>query len=139
MTGVQTCALPIFGLYLDMLTTFVFALGLAFELPLVMLFLQAVGLIQRKTFVKGWRVAILVAFVIAMIVTPDPSPVSQVLMAVPLCALYFLGVWGGKFVGENRIPFTAWRAWPVVVTIGLMVALLFFAGDIATWGSKLWR
>jgi sec-independent protein translocase protein TatC len=127
------------GPYLDMLTMFVAVLGLSFELPLVMLFLQAMGLVQRRTFVKGWRLAVVVAFVVAMVATPDPSPVSQILMALPLVGLYFLGVWGGRFVGEGKVAFTPLRAWPLALAFAVIVGLLFFAGEIADWGASLWR
>ena len=65
--------------------------GIAFQLPLVMLFLERIGLFTVPTYLSKWRVAILVIFVIAMFLTPA-DPQSMLLMAVPLTVLYFGGV-----------------------------------------------
>jgi len=123
--------------YLSMCLSVVFGLGLAFELPLVMLFLQATGIVETKTFRKGWRLAILLAFVISMLLTPDPTPVSQFLMAMPLVALYFLGVWGGAFVGEGRRRFRVIDAWPLVLTVGTLITLFIFRRDLTNAAARL--
>jgi sec-independent protein translocase protein TatC len=65
--------------------------GVAFQLPLVMLFLQRIDLIQTQDYINSWRVAVLVIFVISMIVTPA-DVTSMVALAVPLLFLYFLGI-----------------------------------------------
>ena len=65
--------------------------GIAFQLPLVMLFLERIGIFSVATYLSKWRVAILVIFVIAMFLTPA-DPQSMLLMAVPLTVLYFGGV-----------------------------------------------
>jgi Sec-independent protein secretion pathway component TatC len=114
-------------------------MGLAFQLPLLMLFLQATGLVPRRTFRRGWRVAVLVAFVIGMVLTADPTPTSQLLMALPLVGLYFLGVWGGRFVGREKVPFTVLAAWPLALGLAGLVALLVYAKDIVRWSAELWR
>ncbi|MEO9594276.1 twin-arginine translocase subunit TatC [Rhodopirellula bahusiensis] len=65
--------------------------GVAFQLPLVMLFLQRIDLVQTEDYISSWRVAVLVIFVISMIVTPA-DVTSMVALAVPLLFLYFLGI-----------------------------------------------
>ena len=115
--------------YISTCLTMVFGMAVMFELPLVMLFLQATNIVSQKTFWKGWRVAVLLAFVIGMFLT-DPSPVTQVLMAVPVVGLYFLGCWGGDFVGEDRKTFRWYHAWPLVLGAVLITLLLVFADDI---------
>jgi len=65
--------------------------GIAFQLPLVMLFLQRVGIFTVQTYLSYWRVAVLVIFVIAAILTP-PDPGSMTLLALPLTMLYFGGI-----------------------------------------------
>ncbi|HUR26229.1 MAG TPA: twin-arginine translocase subunit TatC [Candidatus Thermoplasmatota archaeon] len=65
--------------------------GLAFEMPLVMGLLSRVGLVSPRSYWRKWRHAVVAILVIAMVVTPDPTIVSQVLLAVPLIALYVLG------------------------------------------------
>ena len=111
--------------YLSTCLTMLFGMGLVFQLPLVMLFLQAAGIVERTTFVKGWRWAVVIAFVVGMLLT-DPSPITQIVMAVPIVGLYFLGIWGGRFVGEGAQTFRWYKAWPVVVAIASFVAMLVY-------------
>jgi len=115
--------------YISTCLTMVFGMAVLFELPLVMLFLQATDIVRQKTFQKGWRVAVLLSFVVGMFLT-DPSPITQVLMALPVCGLYFLGIWGGTFVGENRRTFRWYHGWPLVIAAVLITLLLVFADDI---------
>ena len=125
------------GEYLSLLLSLVFGMGIAFQMPLLILFLEATGIVARETFAKNWRIAVLSAFVLTMIVTPDPTPVSQIIMAIPLVGLYFLGVWGGRFVGEHRERLTWWRAWPLLLTLLLIFAILFFGRDLARAAASL--
>jgi sec-independent protein translocase protein TatC len=65
--------------------------GISFQLPLVMLFLERIGIFDAKTYIQKLRMAILVVFILSAILTPaDPS--SMLLMAIPLTFLYFLGI-----------------------------------------------
>ena len=127
------------GPYLSLCLALVLGMGLAFELPLVMLFLQGTGLVRRETFRRGWRIAVLVSFVLGMVLTADPTPTSQLLMAVPLVGLYFLGVWGGRFVGRERQRLTPLRAWPLLLAIAAFAALFVFADDLVRWSGAVWR
>jgi sec-independent protein translocase protein TatC len=65
--------------------------GIGFQLPLVMLFLERIGVFTVKGYLKQWRIAILVIFVLAALLTP-PDPYSMMLMATPLSGLYFGGI-----------------------------------------------
>ena len=122
--------------YLSTCLTMVFAMGFLFELPLVMLFLQATDLVSRKTLIKGWRWAVLLSFVAGMFLT-DPSPVTQVVMAVPVIGLYVLGLWGGQFVGEGAKQFALYKAWPVLLGILAYAAMLIFAEPINDWATRV--
>ncbi len=75
--------------------------GIAFQLPLVMLFLQRIGIIETQAYVDSWRIAILVIFIISMLLTPA-DVTSMFAMAVPLCVLYLLGVLMCKFIPRGR-------------------------------------
>jgi len=79
--------------------------GIAFQLPLVMFFLNRIGLISVAAYMEKWRIAILIIFVVSMILTPA-DPVSMMLMAVPLSGLYFLGVAMAYWMPRGRNPFT---------------------------------
>ncbi len=75
--------------------------GIAFQLPLVMLFLQRIGLFETEAYVASWRIAVLVIFMISMILTPA-DVTSMFAMAVPLVFLYGLGILMCKFIPRGR-------------------------------------
>jgi len=84
------------------LTTRLFlAFGVAFELPVVVFFLSMAGIVDAPTLFRGTRYAILGVFVMAAILTP-PDWVSQVFLAVPMIALYLLGVGVAYLFGGGR-------------------------------------
>ncbi len=65
--------------------------GISFQLPLVMLFLERIGVFNIRAYMEKWRVAVLVIFIISAILTPA-DPYSILFMALPLTFLYFGGV-----------------------------------------------
>ncbi|QEG24624.1 twin-arginine translocase subunit TatC [Mariniblastus fucicola] len=65
--------------------------GVAFQLPLVMLFVNRIGLISVEAYIEKWRIAVMAISVLSMLLTPA-DPISMVLMAAPLTLLYFLGI-----------------------------------------------
>lgn len=78
--------------------------GISFQLPLVMLFLNRIGIFSLQAYTEKWRIAILAIFVIAMFLTPA-DPISMLLMAVPLTILYFLGIGLCIWMPKGRNPF----------------------------------
>lgn len=75
--------------------------GIAFQLPLVMLFLQRIGLFETQMYVGSWRIAVLVIAILSMILTPADI-YSMVALMVPLIFLYFLGIFLCKFMPKGR-------------------------------------
>lgn len=75
--------------------------AVAFELPVVMYTLSRLGAVEAKTWRKYARHAVLIIFVAAGILTPDPSVVSQLLVAVPVTGLYLVGALAA-LVGERQ-------------------------------------
>ncbi len=65
--------------------------GIGFQLPLVMLFLERIGVFTVQSYLKQWRIAVLVIFVIAGILMP-PDAYSMLLNALSLTILYFGGI-----------------------------------------------
>ena len=65
--------------------------GLGFQLPLVMLFLERIGIVDVATYASQWRVAVIVIFVVSAVLTPA-DPYSLLFLAIPLCFLYFGGL-----------------------------------------------
>ena len=80
--------------------------GIAFQLPLLMLFANRIGLITVETYIEKWRIAVMAISVLSMLLTPA-DPISMILMAVPLTVLYFLGIGMCKWMpaAESRNPF----------------------------------
>ena len=78
--------------------------GISFQLPLVMLFLERIGVFSIEMYTQKWRIAVLAIFVISMFLTPA-DPYSMLLMAVPLTILYGGGILLCKYLPRGRNPF----------------------------------
>lgn len=90
-TGVTQEALPSVGNYLSFIMQFLFAFGLAFLLPVLLMLLNRGGILSRDQLKAFRRYFIVAAFVVAAIFTP-PDVVSQLLLAIPLILLYELSI-----------------------------------------------
>jgi sec-independent protein translocase protein TatC len=95
---------PRIGEWLGFVLILPLGFGVAFQLPLVMLFVNRIGLVTVETYIAQWRIAILTIFVVAMLLTPA-DPISMLLMAGPLCGLYLVGIMMCKYMPRGRNPF----------------------------------
>lgn len=95
---------PRVGEWLGFVLILPLGFGISFQLPLVMLFLNRLGLASLEFYIQQWRIAVLVICVVSMVLTPA-DPVSMLLMAVPLCLLYLLGIGMCLFMPRPRNPF----------------------------------
>lgn len=77
--------------YIALVSLLTFALGIVFQLPLIMLFISKIGMLRAKDFVKWRKYAILIIFILAAIITP-PDPFTQVMTALPMIVLYEVGI-----------------------------------------------
>lgn len=75
--------------------------GISFQLPLVMLFLERIGVFTVEAYQAQWRIAVLVIAVVSMFLTPA-DPGSMLLMGVPLVALYFGGIGLCKYLPKSQ-------------------------------------
>lgn len=94
----QVGAMLSIGQFLNLELALTGAMGLVFQMPLVMVALQRVGLVRHTAYLKHWRMTVLLIFVTAALLTP-PEPVSMMLMATPMMLLYGLGLlltWIGR-------------------------------------------
>uniref|UniRef100_UPI002B412165 twin-arginine translocase subunit TatC n=1 Tax=Pseudomonas aeruginosa TaxID=287 RepID=UPI002B412165 len=83
---------PTFSDYLDNLTNIILGCGLAFELPVLAFILTKIGIIT-PTFLRSTRkYAVVIILVIAAFITPSPDWMSQLIVFVPLWALYELSI-----------------------------------------------
>ena len=97
-------AAPDIEAYLDFVMSMFLAFGLAFEVPIVVIVLARMNIVSIEK-LKGFRsYFIVVAFVIAAIVTP-PDVVSQLALAIPMCILYEVGIWAAQiFIRHTQAP-----------------------------------
>lgn len=77
--------------YIDFVSQLLLCFGLIFEIPLFLLFLSIAGIVNYLHLITFGRWFVLASFVIAAIITP-PDATSQLLMAVPMCALYVVSI-----------------------------------------------
>lgn len=77
--------------YLDLVMLLIFAFGLCFQLPVLLVLLGRAGLVTPAQLAKGRRYAIVVAFVVAAVLTP-PDVLSQFALAVPIILLYEISI-----------------------------------------------
>lgn len=86
-TNVPTVLLPAVKSYLSFAIDLLKVFGLAFQLPLVLVALNKVGILQKQTAIKCRKYVIICIFVMAAVLTP-PDIVSQILLAVPMWLLF---------------------------------------------------
>jgi sec-independent protein translocase protein TatC len=72
-------------------TRVLIAFGAIFEFPLLIAFLAKAGVVTEKVLLRFWKIAVVVIFIVAGILTP-PEPISQMLMAGPMVVLYFISI-----------------------------------------------
>ena len=86
--------------YLSLMMTFIFAFGLAFQLPVVLLLLVRVGVLTIQQLVSFRKYAIVLAFIFAAIITP-PDPFSQISLALPVIILYEVSILISRFLSKE--------------------------------------
>ena len=86
------------GNYVSIVTRLLLAIGLVFEMPVITTFLARLGIITPKWLSNKRKPAIILAFILAAIITPTFDPVNQILVAAPLIILYEISIWLAKLV-----------------------------------------
>lgn len=97
-------AAPDIEAYLSFVMSMFLAFGLAFEVPIAVVVLARVGIVSIEKLKEFRGYFVIVAFVVAAIVTP-PDVVSQLALAIPMCLLYEVGIWAAYlFIRHTKIP-----------------------------------
>jgi sec-independent protein translocase protein TatC len=91
------------GSYINFVTHLMLVTGLVFEMPLVVMGLAKLGVVTSRRLLGWWRYALVLAFVVAAIVTPSIDPVTQSLVAAPIIVLYFAGIVLAKLVEARPV------------------------------------
>jgi Tat protein translocase TatC len=78
--------------YLSLAIQLLVGFGVVFELPILITFLAMAGIVTHRHLLRFARFYVVIAFVVAAVLTPGPDVFSQLCMAIPLIVLYFLSV-----------------------------------------------
>lgn len=90
------------GSYLSLASTLLLAFGLVFELPIVIFILARMGVVDHHWLGRNRKYMVIVAFIVAGVVTPGPDVFSQLSLAIPFVILYEVGILLARFFGKKR-------------------------------------
>jgi sec-independent protein translocase protein TatC len=88
--------------YISIVTRLLVAIGLVFETPVIITFLARLGIVKPETLSRRRRWAVVVAFILAAVITPTFDPINQSLVAIPLIILYELSILLAKIAYRKR-------------------------------------
>jgi sec-independent protein translocase protein TatC len=119
--------------YFDLFVNVTLGVALVFELPVVIFLLTLLRLLSPRFLLRHSRYAILAIVIAAAIITPTPDVFNLMLFAIPMCLLYFVGVFAGLLLVMRREGRTVpWRTivWTAVIVLligaGIAAAMLYF-------------
>jgi sec-independent protein translocase protein TatC len=85
-------ALPRVSSYINFVSSLMFWIGIAFEFPLVVYLLTAMRLLEPRSLVRHWRLAIVIIAIAAAVITPTPDPINMSIVMAPLMVLYLISI-----------------------------------------------
>ncbi|HWY47221.1 MAG TPA: twin-arginine translocase subunit TatC [Bryobacteraceae bacterium] len=119
--------------YFDLFVNVTLGVGLVFELPVLIFMLTLLRIVSPRFLIRHSRYAILIIVIAAAIITPTPDVFNLMLFAIPMCALYFVGVFfsyllvlkreGRQFPWKKALPIILIA---VVVIAGIYAAVVYF-------------
>ena len=88
--------------YVSLFGLMLAAFGITFEFPVLLVFLQLVGVLTPQILIKQWRYAIVIIAVIAAVITPSGDPYSMLAMSIPMWIFYFIAVIIGRIAQKRK-------------------------------------
>jgi sec-independent protein translocase protein TatC len=88
--------------YISLVALMVLAFGVGFLSPVLIVFLQLVGVVTPQTLLRQWRVAVMVIFALSAVITPSGDPVSMLALAGPMTILFLVSVFIGWIAQRRR-------------------------------------
>lgn len=101
--GLKLEALPGTGDYLSLVMQFILAFGISFLLPVLLLLLNRAGIVTRAQLAAARRYVVVAVFIVAAVVTP-PDIISQLMLAIPLMALFESALLIMRFTELHAVP-----------------------------------
>ena len=104
LLGFSDVATPLIRIsnFVNLMVRLLFWMGVAFETPLIMYMLAQLGIVSAQRLSRFRRYWVVIAFILAAIITPTFDPVNQALVAGPLLVLYEIGVLLARLAGRSR-------------------------------------
>jgi len=115
--------------YFDLFVNVMLGVSIVFELPVAIFFLTLLHMASPRFLIKHSRYAILAIVILAAIITPTPDFFNLTLFAVPMCLLYFVGVFASYLLVLKREG----KKFPWAATIASLIAVLLVLAGIAYW------
>lgn len=78
--------------YVAFLTSLLFWIGVAFEMPVVIFVMARLGLVGPRVLLRNWRLAVVLITIVAALITPTVDPFNMLLVIGPLLVLYLISV-----------------------------------------------
>ena len=88
--------------YVSLVGLMIAVFGITFEFPVLLVFLQLVGVLTPQTLMKQWRYSTVIIFVIAAVITPSGDPYSMMALALPMMIFYIVSIVIGLVVQRRK-------------------------------------
>jgi len=90
------------GFWVGLVNKMVLIMGIVFQMPMVVAFLTWLRILSADVLKRVWRIALVVIFIAAAVITPTGDPYTQTLVAIPLVILYFISMGIAMLIGRSR-------------------------------------
>ena len=127
--GISNGVVPVVSIteYFDLFVNVTLGVGLVFELPVLIFLLTLLHLLSPRFLMRHSRYAILIIVIVAAIITPTPDVFNLMLFAIPMCALYFVGIFASYLLVLKREGRRfAWKKTiQILIAVLVIVALIY--------------